>query len=478
MRFAVSGLTLAAMLLASCGGGDSGGGSVIIPIPTPTPTPTGGCNLRERQDWALAQMREWYLFPETLPSAPNPSAYTTLDDYVDSLTATARSQGRDRYFTYVTSIAEEAAYNTSGATVGFGMRLALAPGNRLVITESYEEGPAIRAGIDRGDEILAIGTSAVDMKTVASLMASGDTTQLAQALGPDTEGTARLLRVATATGTRDVTVTKAKFEILPLSSRYGSRILDVNGKRIGYINMRTFIATADNQLRKAFADFRAQGVTEFVIDLRYNGGGLVSTANVMADLLGGNRSSNDLFTRMQFRPEKSGDNESYYFRPTASSVSPVKIAFIGTRSTASASEAVINGLLPYMGNNIALIGTNTYGKPVGQIARDRRECDDRFRIIAFSLSNANGNANYYNGLASSVPVTCYAPDDIRYGLGDVQETALATAIGFLNGNSCSPISTAAATAATRGMRLGGAAEMELLSPQRPSAAQRDMPGMF
>ena len=478
MRFAVSGLTLAAMLLASCGGGDSGGGSVIIPTPTPTPTPTGGCSLRERQDWALAQMREWYLFPETLPSAPNPSAYTNLDDYVDSLTATARSQGRDRYFTYVTSIAEENAYNSSGATAGFGMRLALATGNRLVVTESYEGGPALTAGIDRGAEVVAIGTSASNMVTVASLMPTSDTTQLAQALGPDTPGTTRLLRVTTATGTRDISVTKANYEVSPLSSRYGSRILNVSGKRIGYINMRTFIRTADEQLRTAFADFRAQGVTEFVIDLRYNGGGLVSTANVMADLLGGNRSTNDLFMQMRYRPEKSDRDDKFYFRPTASSVSPVKIAFIGTHATASASEAVINGLLPYMGSNIALIGTNTYGKPVGQIAIDRPGCDDRFRVIAFALSNANNNANYYNGLAGSMQVTCYAPDDIRYALGDVQETALATAIGYLNGNNCSPISTAAATAATRGMQLSGGAEMELLSPDRPTAAQRDMPGMF
>jgi hypothetical protein len=69
-----------------------------------------GCSLRERQDWAEAQLREWYLFPETLPANANPAAYTTLDDYIDALTANARAQNWDRFFTYRTSIAEENAY--------------------------------------------------------------------------------------------------------------------------------------------------------------------------------------------------------------------------------------------------------------------------------------------------------------------------------------------------------------------------------
>src|SRR3546814_19645604 len=57
----------------------------------------------------------------------------------------------------------------------------------------------------------------------------------------------------------------------------------------GYLNLRTFIASADGQLTNAFADFRAQGVTDIIIDFRYNGGGLVSTANLMGDLLGAGR---------------------------------------------------------------------------------------------------------------------------------------------------------------------------------------------
>ena len=69
----------------------------------------------------------------------------------------------------------------------------------------------------------------------------------------------------------------------------GGEISD-GGRRVGYLNLRTFISTADPQLRSAFAQFRAQGVTELIVDFRYNGGGLVSIADLMGDLLGGNRS--------------------------------------------------------------------------------------------------------------------------------------------------------------------------------------------
>src|SRR3546814_19387737 len=72
----------------------------------------------------------------------------------------------------------------------------------------------------------------------------------------------------------------------------------------GYLNLRTFISSSDGQLTNAFADFRAQGVTDIIIDFRYNGGGLVSTANLMGDLLGAGRAG-QIFSQTRFRPSKS-----------------------------------------------------------------------------------------------------------------------------------------------------------------------------
>lgn len=471
-------IVILAVGVSACGGGgSSGGGTVTVPptstTPPPSPPSSTACTLRARQDFAFSVLNEWYLFPETLPASLNPAPYTSVQAYIDALTATARGQGRDRFFTYITSIQEENAFFSSGSTAGFGVRLAY-QGSRLFVTEAFEGAPALTAGLDRGTEILAIGTSASNLVTVADILASQGANGVTNALGPSTAGTTRVLRITDAGGTREVTVAKADFNIDPLSSRYGSKIIDNGGQRVGYINMRTFISTADNQLRTAFADFRAQGITNFVIDFRYNGGGLVSTAELMGDLLGGNRFSSDVFSVTRFRASKSSNNETRRFIPGAQSVSPVKIAFISTSATASASELVMNAFIPFLGVNAALVGSNSFGKPVGQIALDQAACDDRIRVVAFAKDNAAGQGDYYSGLAETMRTTCAAADDITRPLGDPQEASLRTALDFVAGRSCTPVAVGQTA-----QRASSSSERRILPlPQEPSIAQREMPGSF
>lgn len=473
-------LAVLASLLASCGGGGggSGGGNTGFtpapaPAPAPTPTPTSTCALSTRQDWVEGQIREWYLFPETLPATINRSAYANIDDFVDALTAGARAQNKDRFFTYVTSIAAENAFISSGSSAGFGFRVQYdASARRVYVVESFENTPALAAGIDRSDEIVAIGTTPSALTNVSDLFASGGTQAVVDALGPSTAGTTRTLRVTGPSGTRTLTVTKADYSLAPVSSRYGAKIINDGGRKVGYLNLRTFISSANQPLINAFADFRAQGVTELVIDFRYNGGGLVSTAELIGDLLGRNRVTSDVWSVTTFRPSRSSNNETRLFQPRSESVAPTKVAFITTGSSASASEMVINSMLPYLGNNVALIGANTFGKPVGQIAIDRSACDDRLRVVAFSTRNSAGSDNYFNGLASIVPNTCRAADDYSKPLGDPTETSLKTALDFLAGRSCTPISgvqTAQALSASR---------REPLMPEIPTAAQHETPGLF
>src|SRR4029078_4963165 len=108
----------------------------------------------------------------------------------------------------------------------------------------------------------------------------------------------------------------------------------------------------------------------------------------------------------------------------------------------SASELVINGMLPFYHANQALVGTNTYGKPVGQIAVDRAACDDRFRIIAFATENGAHQGTYFDGLAPKMDVTCQAGDDIARPMGDPLEGSTRAALDFLAGRSCTAIAAA------------------------------------
>lgn len=479
-RFGRLGTMLAlAATLAGCGG--DGGSNTITPSggggsgSGSGGTATNGCSLRNRQNWVAAQMNEWYLFPETLPASLDPTPYSTVSDYIDALTATARAQRKDRYFTYITSIKEEDAYYNSGADAGFGFRLtADASQTRLMVAESFESGAALAAGIDRGTEIRGIGTTTANIQSIADIVRADPNNGLSNALGPDTAGTTRVLQVADTSGNvRTVTLTKSAFTLQPVSPNYGTQVIVENGQRYGYINLRTFISTADPQLRAAFSTFKQQGITQVVVDLRYNGGGAITIADLFNNLLGGNRQTSDVMGYTAFRASKASNNTTTYFAPQAESIVPTRLAFIGTGGTASASELVVNRTLPYMGSNSGLIGANTYGKPVGQIALDKSECDDRLRVIAISIQNANQQGGYYNGLASVVPASCKAGDDLTRKMGDPQEASTRAALDFLQGKTCTPISASTATAQS----LSGGAR-KLLQPERPSVAQRDVPGLF
>ncbi|MBX3594730.1 MAG: peptidase S41 [Sphingomonas sp.] len=463
-------MTASAALISACSGGGSGsvsgGGSGSSPTPT-----SSQCSLSARQSWAADVLNEWYLFPETLPANLSPTPYTSVQDYIDALTATARAQRKDRYFTYITSITEENAYYNSGSSAGFGFRMSIdTSANRVFVAEAFENTPALNAGIDRGTEILAIGDTTASMRTVSAIITAEGSAGISNALGPSTAGLSRALQIKDLSGaTRTITVTKADYELTPVSSRYGAKVIDDGGKKVGYINLRTFINTAETPLRNAFASFRAQGITEVIIDLRYNGGGLVSIADLMNNLLGGNRSTSQVANYVTYRASKSSNNSTTYFAPQAQSIASTKIAFIGTGGTASASELVMNTYVPYLGANAALVGTNTYGKPVGQIAIDKSACDDRLRVISFALENASHQGAYYDGLAGFMGATCRASDDVTQPLGDPAEASTRAALDFLAGRSCTAISSITTQSAGR---------MLLVSPERPTTAQREVPGLF
>ncbi|MCR9179389.1 MAG: S41 family peptidase [Erythrobacteraceae bacterium] len=481
-----------ATALAACGGGGSSTAPPIaggqVPTPSPTPAPTSSvCGLRAQQDFADSVINEWYLFPNLLANA-NPAAFNDLQDYLDARVAPARAQSRDRFFTFATSIAEENALINSGASAGFGIRLFYdTANNRVFVVEAFETGNGFGAGLDRGSELTAIGTTSSNLQSVSGLMASGGPQAVVNALGPSTAGTARVLRFVQPGGaTIERSITKSDFALDPLSDRYGALVLDDGGKRVGYLNLRTFIiANASDQLRAAFGQFGAQGVTELIIDLRYNGGGLVDVADTMGDLLGSGRIG-QVWSRTVLRASKAADNETRLFRNEVNAIAPTRIAFITSSASASASELVVNSMIPYLGNNLALVGENTFGKPVGQFGFDLEACDLRVRAVTFQTVNADDQGEYFTGLASVVPNSCRAEDDFFRPLGDPREASIAAALDFLGGRACTPLAgtgkddiagvdsdSPQSAAAVRDLP-----RHEALRPRRPSPAQIDIPGLF
>lgn len=472
-RTAIS--VLLAISLSACGGGGATGGGATSGGGGGTGAGGGSCSLANRQQWALSVLNEWYLFPDLMNQSVNGSAYSDLQSYIDAVVKPARDQSKDRYFTYITSITEEDALINSGSSAGFGILLGYdTANNRVFVLEAFENAPALGAGIDRGTELLAVGTTSSNLQSISSLMANGGPQAVVDALGPSTAGTTRVIQFRTASGvTMEQSIAKADYSLDPVSDRYGVKIIDDGGKKVGYLNLRTFIvSSASTDLRSAFQQFKAQGVTELIIDLRYNGGGLVSVAELLGDLMGSDKVG-QVFSNTELRASKSSENSTTLFSNEANAIAPTKIAFIGRGGTASASELVANSMLPYLGSNTALVGTNTYGKPVGQFGFDKAACDDRLRAVAFKTTNRDNQGEYFTGLASVFPNTCTAGDDIFTQLGDPSETSISVALDFLAGRGCTAISSAT-TRTTQAV----APKREMLQPVRPSAAQYQIPGLF
>jgi C-terminal processing protease CtpA/Prc len=456
-------LALAGLLTVVAGcGGDGGAGGNATPA---------ACAEPARKQFVLDVARAWYLFPELLPPSVDTTAFATAEALLDHLTATAREQRKDRFFSYLTTRAEDDSLLGEGQFVGFGLRTRTDPVSRPFVTEVFESSPAAEAALQRGDEIVAVDAGS-GFVPVSQLLADGST--ISDALGPATAGVRRGVRLLRNGTTREVTLVKRSITIDPVPDTYGALVLPLAGTAgVGYVNLRTYVAAADAQLRAVFAQFRALGLDYFIVDLRYNGGGLVSTAETLGDLLGGERSTTDVQLRVKHSAAKSARDATRYFRAADQSVRPVRIAFLTTAATASASEINVNTMAPWV--EIAIVGEDTFGKPVGQLAFDLRGCADRLRLVAFKTENARGQSDYYDGLAPTLRFACAATDTLEQPLGSTAEGLTAAALEWLGTGACAGLIPAAAARAEPSGTAAAPGPYPL--PRQPAPAQHWLPGV-
>lgn len=453
------------LALTACGGGgggddggdDDGGGD------------TGACSVTSQKQFVLDVARDWYLFPDLLQDNVDIDDFESATELLDYLTEEAREQGIDRYFSYVTTVQEDEA-QLQGQNAGFGFRLGLTSDDRLFLLEVFETAPAGAAGFNRGTEIVEIDDGN-GYQTISEWLAVDP--NLEQALGPSDVGVERGFRYVLRDEDvlRETVVVKEEYVLNPIPSQ-DIEVFGLSGTPgVGYVNFRSFVETDDSQadLAAAFNTFRTQGITDFIIDLRYNGGGLVSVEEDFADLLGGALNA-ELAQVMEFNEARSNNNSTKFFDAQPESVSPVRIAYITTGSSASASELLINTMDPYV--SVAVVGGETFGKPVGQSGFSQDGCDTLLRLVTFRTVDSNGEGDYYDGLSESVDFACAANDDISYDFGDTREDSIGTAMDWLATGSC-PQGTISSKAYAEGQRA-----IRVVKPARPTLASEVNPGVY
>lgn len=476
----------AASPLAGCSGSSSG------PDCSATTTKTG----------ILGVAESWYLFSDLVdfaafdPARADQTPAQLLEAIVDSANAPDRGRG----FSYLTTKAASSQLFDEGTSLGFGIGLRFVGTTQLFVTQVFGDAqvpggsPAAQAGFARGDEILAIAPGVAPFPSATSLDA--ERWQMAAILAADAAvpgtlsagfasgvpGTTRDFRLRKVDGTEvDVQATTAVYSLDPVPRAAAPVILDAGGKKVGYLVLRTFINPAVPLLRQAFADFKAKGVTDLIVDLRYNGGGLLDVATVFLDLMGAGHTGDattpgDLQFELLVNTQQAAQRETYRFGAEVSAVAPARVAFIVTEGSASASELMVFALLPYLGSSVAVVGERTFGKPVGQFGFAGPDCPTLLYLLAFQLANRDATAEYFQGLpdVGFLGSSCAAPDDLTHRTSDPAEASTAAALQWIASGTCpgGPIPPAAATLARR------AAVAAFPEPPEPSLAQRHIPGLY
>lgn len=247
---------------------------------------------------------------------------------------------------------------------------------------------------------------------------------------------------------------------------YFTKIYTSNsGTKIGYIFYSGFEYTLDQELINAFNTLKSNGVTELVLDLRYNGGGHVRSSLLLGTLIAGQSKKDKIYSHTTYNAQRSAKGEEGFYRigdpripegGNGSYVSYAKITeglnaslglnriyIICSENTASASELVINGLKG-LDIDVRLIGTTTNGKNVGMEPTTNQFGSTYydFAPITFYSQNAKGFKDYSNGF---VPDVIFDEDEywpVEFGL---DEPALSLALDWITSGSKPSVSTTRAT---------------------------------
>ncbi len=475
---------IAALMLAACGGGGSGSSSgtgtvtsTYVPgqflsaanYAAKCANPRSGTDPITKIAYPDVQgtstdennfLRSWthqlYLWFDQVPD-DDPSMYTTADYFPLLKTSAVTSSGApvDRFhFTYATSTWE--ALSQQGVVAGYGVNfdvIAATPPRNITVAYVDPNASGQAATLARGAMVQSIDGADINANDSASI------NTLNAGLQPATVGemhTFVVLDVGSA-NPRTVVLTAANVTETPVPT---ATTLNSNGTLVGYILFNNHIATAEKELVGAFTTLQQQGVTDLVLDIRYNGGGYLDIASEVAFMIAGSaQTTGRTFELQQFNsqypttnPVTGGAITPTLFHSTSQgfsvpsgqalpSLNLSRVFILTGAQTCSASESIINSL---RGINVQVIeiGSTTCGKPYGFYPQDN--CGTTYFSIQFRGVNNQGFGDYAAGFSPANTVNpegftipgCSVADDFEHPLGDPNEGRLGEALAYRTGGSC------------------------------------------
>jgi len=405
----------------------------------------------EIKDFVWKGMNEIYVYKSDVPELQDDffANQSELNDYLEDwdspedLFNNGLTIDEDR-FSFITSdyIALENSFSGIAETTGVDYRLyRFSNSDNLfgVVRYIIPGSNADSADIKRGDLFTTINGEDLTIGNYQELLANSSVTFDISFLEDNT---------VTPTG-KSVTIENQTITENPILL---SKVLDVNGAKVGYLLYNSFIANFDRQLNDAFAEFKAQNVTDLILDLRYNGGGSVRTATRLASLITG-QFNDDIFAKQQWNDLYqnfflNSEPDRLFNRftntgeggETLNSLNLNKLYTIVSSSSASASELVINGLEPYI--DVVQVGDMTVGKSQASITlydsegfgREDANPDHTYAIqpLVYESVNANDVGVPFNGLTPDIEII---EDISNLGvLGESSDPLLNAALQDILGN--------------------------------------------
>lgn len=431
---------------------------------TPFPDRVGATVLENH--WLRSWSNDLYLWYDEIEDA-EPLRHDDAEAYFDLMKTSARTpsgRARDRFhFTRPTD--EWLALTRGGTSAGYGAAFSVlrgAPPRDVRVAYVEPNSPATRAGLARGAAILEV--DGVDM-------ANGDDVDtLNDGLFPSSLGETHEFVVQDLGGNARRTITLTAVEVVSDPVQNVGTV-NTGAGIVGYMLFNDHIGSAERELVQAVRQLAAAGISDLVLDLRYNGGGYLDLANQLAFMIAGpSAAQGRIFETMRFNDKHTDFNpvtgrrlDPRIFHTTTlgfSAPNPIasgiplptlnlpRVFAITGRNTCSASESIINGLRG-VDVEVVQIGATTCGKPFGFYPFDN--CGTTYFSIQFQGVNAKGFGDYPDGFSPRPPPSsssglagvpgvelpgCLVADDYGHALGDPEEARFRAALAWRDRGGC------------------------------------------
>jgi len=415
----------------------------------------------DENNWLRSWTNDLYLWYSEVPDQ-DPAKYTT-PDYFKLLMTTAKTPSgapKDK-FHFTETTADWESLSTSNVDVGYGVQFdVIAPEVPRHIVIAYTEAGSAASqpplSLARGATVLAIDGNDINTTTATGVAA------LNAGLSPAAAGETHTFQIQDlgASTSRSVSLTAAS---VTTHSVGATTTFATPTGTVGYLLFNNQLAHAETELVDAITSLQTAGVTDLVLDMRYNGGGYLDIASELAYMIAGPQmTAGQTFELVQFNSKHPTTDPvtgsaitptPFYTSSLGLSVTRgqalptlnLQTVYVLTSSgTCSASEAVMNGLQG-VGVHVIQIGTTTCGKPYGFYPQDN--CGTTYFSIEFEGVNARSFGSYSDGfvptpgMATSTGTDytlpgCVVQDDFTHALGDQNESLLFSALSYRATGSC------------------------------------------